>query len=76
MVLRWSDGSYLEDQDMFRLSGIHRDVYLIATPKVRLRDIHLTSVISESLDKAELQVKGLYVIMARRQKKPRFESLY
>ena len=57
-VYRWSDGSYLEDQDMFRLSGIHRDVYLIATPKVRLRDIHLTSVISESLDKAELQVKG------------------
>ena len=32
-VYRWSDGSYLEDQDMFRLSGIHRDVYLIATPK-------------------------------------------
>ena len=28
-VYRWSDGSYLEDQDMFRLSGIHRDVYLV-----------------------------------------------
>lgn len=35
-VYRWSDGSYLEDQDMFRLSGIHRDVYLVATPKLRL----------------------------------------
>ncbi len=57
-VYRWSDGSYLEDQDMFRLSGIHRDVYLIATPKVRLRDIHLTSALSEVLDKAELTVKA------------------
>lgn len=57
-VYRWCDGSYLEDQDMFRLSGIHRDVYLVATPKVRLQDIHLTSVISNSLDKADLNVKA------------------
>ncbi len=56
-VYRWSDGSYLEDQDMFRLSGIHRDVYLIATPKVRLRDIRLTSALSDNLDKAELNVE-------------------
>lgn len=42
-VYRWSDGSYLEDQDMFRLSGIHRDVYLFATPKLRLRDYYLTA---------------------------------
>lgn len=42
-VYRWSDGSYLEDQDMFRLSGIHRDVYLFATPKLRLRDYYLTT---------------------------------
>lgn len=57
-VYRWCDGSFLEDQDMFRLSGIHRDVYLVATPKVRLRDIHLTSLISDRLDKAELKVKA------------------
>lgn len=57
-VYRWCDGSYLEDQDMFRMSGIHRDVYLIATPKVRLRDIHITSVLSNRLDKAELTVKA------------------
>ena len=56
-VYRWCDGSFLEDQDMFRLSGIHRDVYLVASPKVRLRDIHLTSQISDRLDKAELRVK-------------------
>jgi len=37
-VFRWSDGSYLEDQDFWRLSGIYRDVYLMATPKVHIRD--------------------------------------
>lgn len=42
-VYRWTDGSYLEDQDMFRMSGIHRDVYLFATPKVHVRDYFLES---------------------------------
>ena len=42
-VYRWSDGSYLEDQDMFRLSGIHRDVYLEARQKVQLQDAYLTT---------------------------------
>lgn len=37
-VFRWSDGSYLECQDFWRISGIERDVYLYATPKVRIRD--------------------------------------
>ena len=37
-VYRWCDGSYLEDQDFFRLSGIERDVYLLAMPKVRIAD--------------------------------------
>ena len=37
-VYRWSDGSYLEDQDMWFLSGIFRDVYLVATPNVHIRD--------------------------------------
>jgi len=37
-VFRWSDGSYLESQDFWRLSGIERDVYLYATPRVRIRD--------------------------------------
>ncbi|MCM1449261.1 MAG: DUF4981 domain-containing protein [Clostridiales bacterium] len=55
-VYRWSDGSYLEDQDMFRLSGIHRDVYLVATPKVQLRDIVLTSTFSDNRSKATVDV--------------------
>jgi beta-galactosidase len=37
-VIRWSDGSYLEDQDFWRLSGIERDVFLLATPWIRIRD--------------------------------------
>lgn len=41
-VYRWCDGSYLEGQDMWHLSGIHRDVYLYATPKVAVRDHRIT----------------------------------
>lgn len=41
-VYRWCDGSYLEGQDMWRLSGIHRDVYLFATPKVFVSDHYIT----------------------------------
>ncbi len=42
-VFRWTDGSYIEDQDMFRMSGIHRDVFLFATPKVHVRDYQLSA---------------------------------
>lgn len=42
-VYRFTDASYIEDQDMFRLSGIHRDVYVYATPKVHVRDYFLKS---------------------------------
>ena len=41
-VYRWCDGSYLEGQDMWHLSGIHRDVYLVATPKTFVKDHYLT----------------------------------
>lgn len=57
-VYRWSDGSYLEDQDMFRLSGIHRDVYLTARPKLHLRDYYMTSSFEgDRLDRATFNVK-------------------
>ncbi|MBQ7823345.1 MAG: RICIN domain-containing protein [Bacteroidaceae bacterium] len=56
-VYRWSDGSYLEDQDMFRLSGIHRDVYLFYTPKLRLRDYKLTPKFDgDNLNRVSLDV--------------------
>ena len=45
-VIRWTDGSYLEDQDMWRMSGIHRDVYLFATPRTYVRDHRIESVLS------------------------------
>lgn len=42
-VYRWCDGSYLEGQDMWHLSGIHRDVYLYATPKTFVSDHYITT---------------------------------
>ncbi len=47
-VYRWSDGSYLEDQDMWRFSGIFRDVYLQATPKVHIRDYYVYSDLDDN----------------------------
>ena len=45
-VIRWSDASYLEGQDMWHMSGIHRDVYLFAAPKTFVRDHYITSELS------------------------------
>ncbi len=42
-VIRWSDGSYLECQDMFRMSGIYRDVFVFATPTTFIRDHYITA---------------------------------
>ena len=42
-VIRWSDASYLEGQDMWHMSGIHRDVFLFAAPKTFVRDHYITS---------------------------------
>ena len=55
-VYRWSDGSYLEDQDFFRLSGIERDVFLYATPKVHIFDYFLTTDLINNYTDAELSV--------------------
>ena len=55
-VYRWSDGSYLEDQDMWRLSGIFRDVYLFATPKVHIRDFFVKTDLDENYKEAQLTI--------------------
>ncbi len=55
-VFRWSDGSYLEDQDGWRLSGIFRDVDLIATPQVYIRDFSIVTNLDKRYKNAELQV--------------------
>ncbi|EHE5101778.1 beta-galactosidase [Salmonella enterica] len=44
MVLRWSDGSYLEDQDMWRMSGIFRDVTLLHKPSAGIADYHVKTI--------------------------------
>lgn len=56
-VFNWSVGSYLEDQDYWRLSGIYRDVYLFATPNVRMRDFSVYPVLDEEYRNAELYVE-------------------
>lgn len=62
LVFKWSDGSYLEDQDMYRLSGIFREVYLLSRPKNRLEDVQiLTDVNVDELSAnltLNLTVKG------------------
>ncbi|UQA91590.1 glycoside hydrolase family 2 TIM barrel-domain containing protein [Streptomyces halobius] len=55
-VYRWSDGSWLEDQDMIDLSGIFRDVYLYAIPRVHLQDLHIRTDLDGARRDAELTV--------------------
>ena len=57
-VYRWSDGSYLEDQDYWRLSGIYRDVYLFATPSVHVRDFWVRTDLDEAYRDATLKVRA------------------
>jgi beta-galactosidase len=57
-VYRWSDGSYLEDQDMFRLSGIFRDVYLWSTASQHVRDFEIRTDLDESCRDATMKVKA------------------
>ncbi|XP_040368054.1 beta-galactosidase isoform X2 [Rosa chinensis] len=56
-VFRWSDGSYLEDQDHWWLSGIHRDVLLLSKPQVFIADYFFKSNLAEDFSYADLQVE-------------------
>jgi len=55
-VLRYCDGTYLEAQDMWRLSGIYRDVYLFAAPRMHIRDFYVRTDLDDQYQDAELQV--------------------
>ncbi|MBN2356505.1 DUF4981 domain-containing protein, partial [candidate division KSB1 bacterium] len=55
-VYRWSDGSYLECQDFWRISGIERDVYLYAAPKVRIRDFFVHANLDSACNEGLLSV--------------------
>ena len=53
-VLKYSDGSYLEDQDQWRLAGIHRGIYLYATEKIRIRDFGVRTILDKDYCDAQL----------------------
>ena len=55
-VFRWSDASYLEGQDMFHMSGMHRDVYLYATPKTFVSDHYITSNLNSAFNGGSMNV--------------------
>ncbi|MEW6201750.1 MAG: sugar-binding domain-containing protein, partial [bacterium] len=57
-VYRWCDGSYLEDQDFWRMSGIFRDVTLVSRPSVYVRDFFVQTLLDEQYRDAELIVKA------------------
>ncbi|MHA1144920.1 MAG: glycoside hydrolase family 2 TIM barrel-domain containing protein [Candidatus Helarchaeota archaeon] len=57
-VYRWSDGSYLEDQDMWRFSGIYRNVYLFSTPKIHVRDFFVWCDMDDACVDAGFNIKA------------------
>ena len=57
LVMKWCDGSYLEDQDKFRMSGIFRDVYILKRPKQAISDYHIKTRIENMLAKVEIEMK-------------------
>ncbi|HWI93824.1 MAG TPA: glycoside hydrolase family 2 TIM barrel-domain containing protein [Flavisolibacter sp.] len=56
-VIRWSDGSFLEDQDQWRLSGIHREVMLLAEPKLRIADFFYQTKLDKEYKDATLSIR-------------------
>ena len=57
LVVKWCDGSYLEDQDKLRMSGIFRDVYLIRRPLAHIRDYFVKTTVSDDLSHADIRVE-------------------
>lgn len=55
-VIRWSDGSYLENQDFWRLSGIYRDVYLVRKPKTYIKDFQVVTDLDLNYENGELKL--------------------
>ena len=57
-VYQWSDGTYLECQDYWRLSGIFRNVYLFSTPHVHIRDFEIKADLDDNYRDAAFRVKA------------------
>jgi beta-galactosidase len=56
-VIRWSDGSFLEDQDQWRMSGIHREVYVMAEPTMRIADFFYQTKLDKDYNDAILSIR-------------------
>ncbi len=69
-VYRWCDGSYLECQDYWRLSGIHRDVFLWTAPKIHLRDFFVKGGLDEAYHQGQLEVQLQVVNYGKSLSKP------
>ena len=55
-VYKWTAGSWCEDQDFYRFSGLYRDVFLYTVPNVHIRDLRIRAIQDETLQKAELEI--------------------
>ena len=62
LVMKWCDGSYLEDQDKFRMSGIFRDVYILKRPEQAISDYHIKTKIEDMIVKVELDMKFYFPV--------------
>ncbi len=60
LVVKWCDGSYLEDQDFFRLSGIFREVYLLSRAREHIKDIFVTADVKDDFSSAMLHLSALF----------------
>jgi beta-galactosidase len=73
-VYRWSDGSYLECQDMWRISGIEREVFVYSTPKLDIRDFKITAALDKSytngIFKIEMEVDNYRIDKHTNHSKP------
>ena len=61
LVYKWCDGSYLEDQDKFRMSGIFRDVYILSRPRHALYDYFITTDLNEKTSDATLNITARFL---------------
>lgn len=57
VVLKWCDGSYLEDQDKFRFTGIFRDVYMLKRPKEHIATYRIQTTVDDSLEHASVHME-------------------
>lgn len=57
IVLKWCDGTYLEDQDKFRFTGIFRDVYILMRPLKHIRDYRINTYLADDFSKADIEIE-------------------